>query len=414
MVTLLSPSPTASRRAQEALETVLRLDPVELPHEFDDELDSRFISRLPGQTKRWDSVASVCPGSGSLLHFVSLRNAAKSRVMNNQDTAGPTQSKLSLLSIHDNVVVDVDCSSNSSSSNSTSIGPLPAILSVRDSLASSMESYSQTLSLGLKHTWNRPIEPNDVLGFGGGLPFLSVGGTNGNESTTGSSSSSSPARLKEVTVPHFDDAKYTDGRTLLERLLENKHLQRPVVGLFQLSNDVVIRPLPTATEDRNLSEPSLVFCCPDGMTVEDLLVSASAASNFRIGKIGYTGQGKSGQYMLSHTSLPGLSVRLTEDASFSSSFAEAQDSLLAASLEELQSVNVLQEGGSVEQAGAPIITSSSPSSSSQVDPLLGVGDCWIEVRANIKNSRGYFKRNSQTAPKAKPPRIASVPDIPYE
>ena len=72
-------------------------------------------------------------------------------------------------------------------------------------------------------------------------------------------------------------------------------------------------------------------------------------------------------------------------------FAEAQESLLAASLPELQSSHVLE--------GAK----------GTVDPKTERMDCWAEFRATVRNPRGFLKRNEVIVTKT-----AKAPDLPYE
>jgi hypothetical protein len=103
--------------------------------------------------------------------------------------------------------------------------------------------------------------------------------------------------------------------------------------------------------------------------------------------------------MVAHPDLPGLDFRLTDSLEYSSSFAEAQDALLAGSLLELQSENVLLEGGDGRRELM------------KPDAKDGEGDCWVEFRANVKRPLEYMKRNSKTLNAAK---VAKVPDIPYQ
>ena len=84
----------------------------------------------------------------------------------------------------------------------------------------------------------------------------------------------------------------------------------------------------------------------------------------------------------------------------SSSFDEAQDSLLAGSLAELQSTHVVSEGKLV---GADTVVG---------DPKIGRADCWIETRETVKQPVGFFSSLFRREPSGN--RIAKPPDLPYE
>ena len=90
--------------------------------------------------------------------------------------------------------------------------------------------------------------------------------------------------------------------------------------------------------------------------------------------------------MASHPSITGLDIRICQSTSEewipSSCFHEAQDSLLAGSLEELQSSHVVSEGKS---GGVEL-------SSMKSDKNTGNSDCWVEVRSNLKRPTGFFKK----------------------
>lgn len=91
--------------------------------------------------------------------------------------------------------------------------------------------------------------------------------------------------------------------------------------------------------------------------------------------------------MIRHNDMRGIDVRFCSSYKPSSMFCEAQESLLASSLDELQSTNVLKSTG-------------------KVDPRTLQTDCWVEFRANISRPMGYLKKTQ--------PKIAKAPDLPYE
>lgn len=99
--------------------------------------------------------------------------------------------------------------------------------------------------------------------------------------------------------------------------------------------------------------------------------------------------------MVLHRDLPGLNVRLSDSREFFSCFSEAQDALLAASIDELQSENVL---GSRSQR--------------RLGSRNAADDCWMEFRAYLKQPSGFFNHNPNKR-KGKV-RVAKAPDLPYE
>lgn len=329
--------------------TLFRMDAQETIHlPEDDSLNSRF--QTPFLRKQWDSVVSRCKASGTILHFLALENSSTE-----------TES-LSVLAVVDGG--DVSCTD--------------AVTRSRNLLAENI-SVSK---VSWKHSLGRSLEPKDLLGTN--LPILEF--TDSDMTTV--DSSSSDMRLKEVCIPHYDDDVYQNGETFLSMLSESS-LNRPVIGLYQFNNGLAMRPLPSAKEDRSLPAPSLVFQCAD--TSEEELHGVVTA------KIGFSGTSRQGQWMVAHADLPGLDLRLTDSNTFSSSFAEAQDSLLASSLSELQNENVLLEGGGNQRASS--------------DAMNGAGDCWVEFRANLKQPSGFMKRKPKGA---KADKVAKVPNLPYE
>jgi len=194
--------------------------------------------------------------------------------------------------------------------------------------------------------------------------------------------------LKEIAVPAYDFAAYPDGSNLLTRL-SSSDLPRPKTGLYEWAS-TRIRPLPTGSEDQPLPPPSLIFHCN---SLEDVSVQEHGAVT---SKIGFGGLG-SGQLIVLHKDLPGLDLRFCSCTEAASSFAEAQESLLAASLADLQSANILLTGD--EKAKA--------------DERVGQGDCWVEFRANLKKPVGFWRRYGIGKSKSTH-RIAKAPDLPYE
>lgn len=360
VVTLLSPSPIASKRAKELLQTLVGLEELPFSVNSDDHLNDAFRSSLPGFSRQWESVASFCPISGSIIHFCAIDNV--------KNKSGP----LAMIGLTD-------------SSDET---PQESIQRFRDLLANHVKDFST--SIKFKESLGKAISPSSLLKSvsTGGLPLTQLPSAATNLESTKNDGVS--GGLKEIVIPYFDYATFSDGSSFLSKL-SDASLARPTVGVYRWTNSVThIRPLPTAAEDHRLSPPSLIFQCSN---VDDILRKTNLG--LQVAKIGYSGF-KTGQLMMLHPDLDGIDVRFCSQENVSSAFSEAQESLLAASLEELQSSNTLLAAG--EEA--------------KDDHRLGKADCWIEVRANLKQPSGYFNRTGGKLPSK--PRIANIPDLPYE
>lgn len=367
VVTLLSSSTALSHRAQEALRSLFGVVRLPLVAFRDDSLEARF-SNIPFR-KRWDSVASECQVSGSIIHFLSIQGSSENR----------DSESLSILSI----------------AGMCEGSPEERVRSSRALLADQISG--QVARVTLTHSVGRRLSVQDVLGIGGGLPLLhqiDLLRSPYRPHNTSASATSDSIGFREIALPHFDDAAYSDGRSLLSTLSDST-LTRAAVGLYLVQDCLALRPLPAASEDRMLPAPSLVFSCRN---LDDPPVLQGA----RIGKIGFNGttrKRRQGQLMVAHPDLPGLDFRLTDSMEYSSSFAEAQDALLAGSLQELQNENVLLEGGDGRHERM------------KPDAKDGEGDCWVEFRANVKRPLGFMTRKSKTLYVTK---VAKVPDIPYQ
>ena len=359
LITLLSPSPEASRKAQSLLSSLCHLENVRFNVSADDELNEAFSSSIPGFSRKWDSVASKCPLSGCLLHFCTMESSEREEERNGS---------FSLLAITD------------APSKKTNV---ESIQHFRDFFASQVKDKAPWIKI--KGSFGGKLSSGELLSSitNGGLPLLSLPEQ---ELERKQSIEEVPFDgLKEVVIPYFDYASYTDGSTLLSKL-SYAQLKRPNVGLYQWTNSFTrIRPLPTAHEDRTLPPVSLIFHCE---TLDEIEVKEYNATT---AKIGFGGRG-SGQLMLRHPGLSGLDVRYCSLTKASSNFSEAQDSLLAGSLQELQSTNTLLAG----------------SEEAKEDDRIGKSDCWVELRANLKQPSGFFQRSPRER------RPAKAPDLPYE
>jgi len=397
IITILSPCLNASKKAVSLLSLLGNMEEVSLvnedPSSSDKALNNTFKSSIPGLSRSWDSVGARCPISGSVIHFCSSSDLGALKENNDRN---PQTTPFALLAI-----TEYDKSSRSEEYKGD-VEVKAAIRHFRSLLASRINdgaTLNSTL-LNLKCLINGNLTTNDLLKdiSRDGLPLLSIPDSfsNGDNCIPGRKSegrmdpTSSPF-LKEIVVPHFDHASYIDGSTLISKL-SLATTNRPAVGVFEWPNSTTcIRPLPTAAEDQRLPSPSLIFHCEspeDAITIREY--------GFREARIGYGGLGPGhGQVMLLHEDLIGLDIRYCPRTSISSTFSEAQESLLAGSLDELQSTNILVSG----------------SEKTKSDERIGNGDCWVEVRANLKRPSSYWYRSKKSPSKQK---IARIPDLPYE
>ena len=287
--------------------------------------------------------------------------------------------------------------------------------------------------------------------------------------------------LREVVIPFAENSLYSNGKTILQTFSDS-YLIRPKVGLYQwkiedndvnsncndddvISNqqkDIVFRPLPSASTDMTLAPPTFIYQCDSLQSAEKHVqeqqkeISKFINGQCVLSKVGFNGYQNNGQlriemnnnnieYDRSHknTSLintSSLEFRFCDANELSSSFAEAQESLLAGSLHDLQNVNVMVEGtnninhSSCIKSGVKGESSSSndnnhskhSNNTSRVDVMNGLGDCWVEFRANLKQPQGFWKQwnmkgnfssifnigNETKTDKRK--RIVKAPNIPYE
>lgn len=375
VVTLLSPSPAASRRAQELLGSIFGLGDVSLDQHVihnNDVLNAKFRSSLGALN--WDSVASRCPKSGSLIHWLSIENATND------------QGSFSLLGVSRMETKDAN----------------HPIEESRALMASNFPS--SVLSLKLRNFLKRPITSDTLLRRHQGLPVLDLpqgeASTSKSNISEGGKDLAKGSFLKEVAFTVYDDALYEDGSTVLAQLSQSA-LSRPVTGVYEWPTNgsrVCLRPLPAAETDLKGSAKPLVLTFHCG-SLEQAMEQQSANNNissqtqFTLSKIGYTGKGN-GQLRIQAAAssnnvnpLNGLDVRWCERTKPTSMFTEAQESLLASSLPELQSANVLKASGK-DQPG-------------EDDARIGSSDCWVEVRTMVQNPRGF-------APSRKS-RVASAP-----
>jgi len=394
IITLLSGSPSASRRTQALLFSMFSMTPIALGSTDgkiftpNDDLNSSLTitsrSRLC-----YESTASVCSRSGAVLHFLSLAQCS-STAPESPTSAEPT---LKLISITDYESEDDPGEANY----------IKAILNARSSISDQLNKESYNVFSRLRHSFNRIIGHSATAAFGDiGTQrniFLKLPATTAIKSdVAGYNQSRTPSErvdrthnsigLREVVLPYCEDGD-TDCSSLLHQL-SSSCLSRPIdgttkrsiAGLFQWHNDgsmdtkpIIIRPLPAAKADFAVSNPSFIFQCPSLMSASFEIQKHSASS----AKVGFHG-GRNGQLMVLHKDLMGLDIRFCENDRLSSSFDEAQQALLAGSLDGLQHPDVLQEGATY-------------SDSNKGKASLTDGDCWVEFRENLKKPKIFLSKN---------------------
>ncbi|CAB9520204.1 expressed unknown protein [Seminavis robusta] len=405
VVTLLSPSPSASRRAQEILGSVFGLEQAEddafsasTGQEQQDDLNDRFASSLGSAVSmQWDSVVSECPTSGTLLHWLAVDNDNKKEIQGGS---------FSLLGITTSTTsTTTNTTTNNTCSKITDNHPISS--ETRSIINSHLPS--QLMPLRLRHLFNRQITSEALLSRHQGLPILELDShSSGSPSASASTSTTDSNYLKEVAFTMYDDATYEDGSSVLDKLA---NLHRPVTGVYQFpthSQALCMRPLPAAKQDLRGPPLVLTFHCQD---VQEQIVHVQNSHNdnhnnsFNVqwAKIGFRGHMSGGQLRFLATSkenshfplLSGLDIRWCDATNQSSVFHEAQEALLASSLPELQSTNVLKGTGK-QQAGAE-------------DQRIGSSDCWVEVRTMVQNPRGFMANANNTGSGSGKPKVATAP-----
>ena len=453
VITFVSGSSLANKRAQELFASLFSFHEISLPSVEDndkkssDKLNlyedtlSQCLSTYPSILSTTPTSKAIeCPSSGTILHFLSIeKNQPKSDDWlisgfgnNNEMTAQiDNDHNLSLLAITD---------------TAKGKSKMESIHIAREHIAQYV-SKATSLKLGIYDIMKQPITSIDILGKSECIPLIQIE-TNLSKSKSKLNTTSTTIHgmhcssfIREIVIPYRendDGDKYGNQNGLLSKL-NTRFLNRPydpmtkkpVVGLYQwphsscthshstnkvdinkysnetndiYSTSLYLRPLPEAKEDRILPPPSLVIQCPNLKEMEKtmqeihhqhLLTNDSnktKADALTFAKVGFTGAVSSanhtGQLIVRHDDFMGLDIRLCENIRLSSSFAEAQDALLAGSLEELQNPNVLSEGRK-SQDGI-----NSKSESNNIATKSVIGDCWMEFRANVRQPSGFFSKGS--------------------
>ena len=376
VVHILTPSSAASLKFLDHLASLFHWEPL-----HDDDNNNSTSSQADGPWKqvfgssnglfstKWHSTALQCPQTKTILQWIAVDHSQEF-----------PKAPSALLGIQLS----------------------PSLIDAQNTLAQAIQSTRSTSQIALRSTMGKAISAHHLLGKHA-LPVLGFGGHDEeNSNPSDEESSSSPLStihhannsLKEISLPFFLEATNGAGLNVMDQLGQSGW-RRPVPGLYQSPvGGLCIRPLPAATQDQNLSPPSIVFHCSSLEEWKEQTMSKMETTtefgDLKVAQIGKTGIHQ-GQLLLRHPDWQGMDIRVCEKTAHSSMFAEAQESLLAASLPELQSSHVLE--------GAK----------GTVDPKTERMDCWAEFRATVRNPRGFLKRNEVIVTKT-----AKAPDLPYE
>jgi len=348
---------------------------------------------------KWDSVAAVCPSSGTILHFLSLMGGEGIVDLKSEHAAA--NQRLDLIAIH-------------GSSNSASCAD--AILESRQRLASEFQrrqlipnnsiearARGSFFHAMMNSVFDKTPSPSWVLPWSNYLPLLDL--TPFNSSTypnhaTFISGEESYGKMRELAIPFWNSNPDSSN---LQNILSKSSLLRPKgrPGLYQcpsprykgtsrnvtINSGLIFRPLPAASEDLRLSVPSLVFQCPELLEVEEKTKSL----NGKTYKIGWKGGGQDGSLLITHPAIRGLDIRVFKgsgDWTPLHYFDEGIESLLAGSLDDLQSSHVIADGDKERKP----------------DEMRNKGDCWVEFKSACKKRpSGFFRRSARDNVIAKPP-----------
>jgi len=398
ILTFLSPNPARSRSASQFLQRLFQLSSGSNSSSHSsksrrrDILDEKHFGS--SSSYYWHSETCRCNTSGTVLHFLSLTDGSRTT----EEIIGDQTSSLALLSInesrtaHDLGDILSDCRQQLSRSIVEGNQIFPN---------STWESRLRGLSFTVAQKLGRDIQPSWLLrntptvNLNKSSTSLDIPSAAKSEVVTGEKGG---GVLKEVALPFFPEYS-----PVQKDLSSSRLFSRPLPGLYQYNNNIntnsastglIVRPIPAATEDLRLPPPSLIFHCSSLDNAKELVERDLGG---KTAKIGWRGATHRGNLIASHPSISGLDVRISEDWVLSSSFDEAEQSVLAGSLDELQSSHVMSEGQ--HNGSDDTITA---------DSKVNNSDCWVEVRSNMKRPSGFLKRFGSH------PRVAKPPQLPYE
>ncbi|KAL7435415.1 hypothetical protein ACHAXH_006388 [Discostella pseudostelligera] len=447
VVTFFSPSPQRSRSAVEFLNKLFHLPQIQIYNIKSSEsqtgrktrdcLDElHFGKDSSSSSSSWDSIACACPTSGTILHFLSYCSGTADERQRSR-SIDDVNSPLHLIAIHGSSALEHFDPTNNTQYRSV-------MIECRRRLAETLESehiiphpFAWTFEARLRgllfyvmcNVMGREPQPNWIIPTQPSttpiLDLTPLFPSNAKDALVHSiddehrcNHTDCIGKLREIVLPFFPEV------SSLQTTLSQSSLSRPLPGLYQFqigseygketvnrttnkpnTPGLIVRPLPAAQEDLRLSPPSLVFQCKSLVNVQTLVEEKLGG---RTSKIGWRGNGQLGSLIVSHPSITGLDVRICESTGdewvLSSSFDESQDSLLAGSLAELQSVHVVSDGkhNDIEKA------------STVGDKHTANGDCWIEFRSNVKHPTGFLKHFAHSTSPKSPHLVAKPPDLPYD
>jgi hypothetical protein len=214
-----------------------------------------------------------------------------------------------------------------------------------------------------------------------------------------------PTRSSEIipTSSSSHDNVFQDGDlkevVLYESLLMPHLLPSPVTGVNVTPTGLRIRPLPPAALDRRPTASTLIFHRSTSSSSNESSYDDHDDDRF-FRRIGYTGRhGHGGQLLFQHSDNLGLRLCRVQQQPPRSMFAEAQDSLLASSLADLQSNRVL-----ITTKKNDNNMSAGDNDDDDDDPRRNRSDCWVEVRAQMATPATYWKKQSWPAVSPKNPQ----------
>lgn len=394
-----------------------------------DALDKAF---QPFLRHGFHSLGCVDRGSGTIFHFLSLRDAAAAAshgtwVTNNIERPQHRQPSMNFLSL---LALTETCATAAAQDRNDCDFVMASIQESRDIIA---REANQSVLNGVKllgmQLFKKQISADHVTTLDSGLPLLMLPRSCDDIDAPQNSQeprdplampSKTKFKLREIVIPYDSEATYSNGSSLLQLLVQS-NLSRPKTGLFQWTSaiqpsngGVILRPLPLAKADLALPSPSFIFQCSSLDEVQSINAGSAAMVLHKVG----CNSNAPGQLMVHHPNLHGIDVRYCQSTELSSSFAEAQESLMAGSLDDLQNVNVLVKGGNVSGVETTASKSNAQGSvdavasrGTKVDAMNGLGDCWVEFRANVKRPLGFLQGKSK---RKAIPRTAKAPDLPYE
>lgn len=422
VLTFLSPSPTHSRSAVEFLNKLFQLPRINTQETGRDSLDDLHFG---SSSSSWDSIACACPTSGTILHFLSVSAEDEHK----ESTKSPHPA-LYLIAVHGSHSSSLSTQSSSFSqaiyhealmecrrrlAGSIPLRQISDGASALSAIESRLRGMFLTIMCKVRGRYPNPswilekfpstarptpllvdLTPLSSKHHDSPLKRNSNKDTRSKENDTQCKGEGNCCKIRELALPFFS------GGMSLQATLSKSSLSRPLPGLYQCavgprgnkgktkSNThhepgLIFRPLPAADEDFHLSPPSLVFQC-NSLSASQKNIEGKLGG--RTDRIGWRGHNQSGSLIVSHPSTFGLDIRICEGVgeewALSSSFDESTESLLAASLSELQSTHVVSEGKA----------NGSDASSVKEDARNLKGDCWVEFRETSKNPAVLFKQFS--------------------